>query len=214
MQKQAQVIIDALGTGAPKMGDVKKLAAQIKKDHALAMELWSKAEYAPRLVAVLIMDKMQLTQEILEELAKDLEAHPSDERNKLTEWLLAHQLGKSKKTKALLESWQDHQSPVLRRLFWYHQARLRWTGQTPPDNTDQLMTVIVRDMAGEHPDVQWMMNFTAAQIGIHDPKYRAECLEIGERLGLYKGEPVSPGCTPSYLPEFISIEVAKLENRA
>ena len=34
---------------------------------------------------------------------------------------------------------------------------------------------------------------------------------MGKTLGLYKDEPVAKNCTPSYLPEFIRIEVAKRE---
>ena len=57
------------------------------------------------------------------------------------------------------------------------------------------------------------MNFTAGWIGIHDPDHRSHCIQLGERLGLYQDEPVSRGCTPNYLPEFIRTEVAKLESK-
>lgn len=54
------------------------------------------------------------------------------------------------------------------------------------------------------------MNFTAGFIGIHDPQHRSRCVQLGERVGLYKDDPVAPNCTPDYLPEFIRIEVDKL----
>lgn len=40
-----------------KLGDLRKIAKDIKKDHELAMELWSTQEFLPRLLAILIMDK-------------------------------------------------------------------------------------------------------------------------------------------------------------
>lgn len=40
-----------------KLGDLRKIAKDIKKDHELAMELWSTEEFLPRLLAILIMDK-------------------------------------------------------------------------------------------------------------------------------------------------------------
>ena len=55
------------------------------------------------------------------------------------------------------------------------------------------------------------MNFTAAQIGKWQEKYRQRCIELGEKTGLYKGEKVPKGCTPSYLPDFIAIETTKLK---
>lgn len=210
LSSTAQKIYSQISKDNPKFGDLKKIGREIKKDHDLAMELWSTGEYYPRLLAVLIMDKLLLTQEVVDKLAADMASHDYDQRNQLADWLLANQLMKSKKTIALLETWEHHPSPTLRRLFWYYQARLRWTGQTPPNNTEVLLTSLQKNMANAEPEVQWAMNFSAAQIGIHQPVYRSQCIELGERLGLYKDDPVARGCTPDYLPEFIRIEAAKL----
>jgi 3-methyladenine DNA glycosylase AlkD len=192
-----------------KLGELKKIAKQIKMDHQLAQALWASEHQSARLLSVLIMDKKCLTQSAIEDLAKDLLQQSETQRNQISEWLLANQLTKSKKTNDLLEQWQDHASPVLRRLFWYHQARLRWVGQTPPGNTDELVVLLEKDLAKEQPEVQWAMNFCAGQIGVHQPEYRDRCTKLGERSGLYKNDKVSKGCTPSYLPKFIEIEVAK-----
>ena len=209
LSPKAQNIYAQISTGSPKFGDLKKIGKEIKKDHDLALELWSTEEYYPRLLAVLIMDKKLLTQEFIDKLAADISSHDYKQRNQLADWLLANQLMKAKKTKMLLETWEQHPSPVLRRLFWYYQARLRWTGQKPPDNTAILVTSLENNMAKAEPEVQWAMNFSAGQIGIHEPAYRSRCIELGERLGLYKDDPVPRGCTPDYLPEFIRIEAAK-----
>lgn len=194
-----------------KMGDLKKKAKEIKKDHELAMGLWESGRFYPRMLAVLIMDKMLLTQEVMERLAEDIHANEQEHREQIADWLMANQLMKSKKTLAQLESWEKAKWPILRRLFWYHQARLRWVGQAPPDNTGELLDSLEENLEAEEPEVQWMMNFTAGWIGIHQPEYRKRCVALGERLELYKGEKVSRGCTPSYLPEFIRIEVEKRE---
>lgn len=194
-----------------KMGDIKKRARAIKRDHDLAMQLWATGAYHARLLATLILDKKLLTQELIDSLTADMQEHETAERGRLSEWFMANQLMKSKKTTALLESWEQSPSPVQRRLFWYHQARLRWTGQTPPPNTEALLEKLERDMATAHPDVQWTMNFCAAWIGVHSPEHRERCVKLGERLGLYKEERAVKGCTPNYLPEFIRIEAAKQE---
>lgn len=192
-----------------KLGDLRKIAKDVKKDHELAMELWSTGEFLPRLLAILIMDKKLLSQDVLNELDKDMQAHPFNERNNLMDWLMANQLTKDKKTIALMESWENSPSPLQRRIFWYYQGRLRWTGQTPPDNTEDLLSAIEANLAKEEPEVQWAMNLTAGWIGVYDEKNRTRCMKIGEKTGLYKDEMVSKGCTPNYLPEFITIEVNK-----
>ncbi|MBC1284576.1 DNA alkylation repair protein [Listeria booriae] len=192
-----------------KLGDLRKIAKEIKQDHELAMELWSTEEFLPRLLAILIMDKKLLTQDVLNELDKDMQTHPFGERNNLMDWLMANQLTKSKKTIALIESWENSSSALQRRTFWYYQARLRWTGQIPPENTEELLSALEASIMQEEPEVKWAMNFTAGWIGVYDEKNRARCMQLGEKTGLYKDQVVAKGCTPDYLPSFITIEVNK-----
>ncbi|MBC1564581.1 DNA alkylation repair protein [Listeria booriae] len=192
-----------------KLGDLRKIAKEIKQDHELAMELWSTEKFLPRLLAILIMDKKLLTQDVLNELDKDMQTHPFGERNNLMDWLMANQLTKSKKTIALIESWENSSSALQRRTFWYYQARLRWTGQTPPENTEELLSALEASIMQEEPEVKWAMNFTAGWIGVYDEKNRARCMQLGEKTGLYKDQVVARGCTPDYLPSFITIEVNK-----
>jgi 3-methyladenine DNA glycosylase AlkD len=191
------------------LGDLRKIAKHIKTDHDLAMELWSTGKFFPRLLAILIIDNKLVSQDLINKLDKDMQTHPLEERNQLMDWFMANQLTKNKKTIALIESWENSPSALQRRVFWYYQARLRWTGQTPPANTPELLTRIEANIAKEEPEVQWAMNFTAGWIGVYEKKYRNRCITLGEKTGLYKGEMVSKGCTPDYLPEFITIESNK-----
>lgn len=71
-----------------------------------------------------------------------MEVHTVFERNNLMDWLMANQLTRSKKTITILESWQHSASAIQRGAFWHYQARLRWTGKTPPDNTEELLSAI------------------------------------------------------------------------
>lgn len=209
LSAKAKKLVEELTQENLKLGDIKKRAAEIKKDHELALELWSTGEHYPRLLATLIFDKKLLTIDLIEQLASEMLQHDLQARNQLADWFLANQLNKDKKLAALMVTWEKHPSPILRRLFWYHQARLRWVGQTPPGNTAELMESLEKEMADAEPEAQWTMNYCAGQIGIHEPEYRDRCVKLGEKLGLYKDEHVSKNCTPSYLPEFIRIEVAK-----
>ncbi|MBZ4192438.1 DNA alkylation repair protein [Niabella beijingensis] len=194
-----------------KLGDLRKMAGEIKKDHELALELWSTGQFLPRQLALLIMDKKQLSQKLIDSLDNDIKQHSEEERLQLIDWLMANQLSKDKKTIALMETWENRQSSLQRRIFWYHQARLRWVGQTPPPNSEELLSKIEERIEKEVPEVQWAMNFTAAQIGIFEKKYRSRCVALGERTGLYKDEIVAKNCTPNYLPKFIAIQADKLK---
>lgn len=192
-----------------KLGDLRIIAKDIKKDHELAMELWSAAGFPARQLAILIMDKKELNARVIDDLLKDIQSHSLDERTQLADWLMANQLTKDKKTVALIESWENDPSAIKRRIFWYYQGRLRWVGQTPPGNTKELLAAIEKKLLTEEPEVQWAMNFTAGWIGIFDNAYRKHCIKMGEKLGLYKDEIVPRNCSPNYLPKFIEQEVLK-----
>ncbi len=205
---KAQKILNKINDKT-KQGDLRAMAKDIKKDHTLALELWQSGAFLPRQLAILIMDKKLLLQELIDQLDTDMQSHPFDERNQLMDWLMANQLAKDKKTISLIESWESSSSSLQRRVFWYYQARLRWVGQAPPRNTEKLLSAIEANIMREAPEVQWAMNFTAAWIGVFDEQYRTRCVSLGKKTGLYKDEMVSKGCTPSYLPEFITIEANK-----
>lgn len=66
-----------------KLGDLRKIEKEIKKDHELAMEIWSTEAFMPRLLAILIMDKKLLSEDVLNQLDKDMQSHALDERNNL-----------------------------------------------------------------------------------------------------------------------------------
>jgi len=211
LSSKAKDIYTQINQETTKLGDLRKIAKSIKKDHDLAMELWSTSQFNPRLLAILIMDKKHLTQEFINTLNQDINSHEFDERNQLIDWLMANQFSKDKKTITLMESWENSPSVLQRRIFWYYQARLRWMGNTNHSNTEYLLTSIETNMVDEEPEVQWAMNYTAGQIGKWLEEYRARCISIGEDTGLFKDEVVPRGCTPSYLPKFIPIEVGKLK---
>lgn len=207
---KAQTILSQINEST-RLGDLRLIAKDIKKDHELAMELWLSGNYLARQLAILIMDKKLLTPELIDQLEKDINAHDEEKRLALIDWLMANQLSKDKKTIALMESWENSPSALKRRTFWYYQGRLRWVGQTPPPNTEILLSSIEKHIENEQPEVQWAMNFTAAQIGIFQPEYRSRCIDLGERTGLYRNEIVKRGCTPNYLPELIAIQVGKMK---
>ena len=211
LSAKSKEIYNQIDTQTTKLGDLRKIAKSIKKDHDIAMDLWSTGEFLPRQLAILIMDKKMLDQKLIDELDNDIQLHDEEERNQLIDWLMANQLTKDKKTIALILSWENSPSSLQRRVFWYYQARLRWMGNTNHNNTENLLASIESNLMKERPEVQWAMNFTAGQIGKWQEEYRSRCISIGEETGLYKDEIVAKGCTPSYLPKFISIEVEKLK---
>ena len=208
LSSKATNILTQINGKNTKLGDLRTIAKDIKKDHQLAIELWSSKLFFARQLAILIMDKKQLSEEVIDNLINDISQHTENEKLQLIDWLMANQLTKDKKTIEIIESWKDSSTSLKRRIYWYYQGRLRWMGQTPP-NSGELLSVIEKQIEKEEAEVQWAMNFTTGWIGVYEKKYRSRCIALGEKTGLYKGKMVSKGCTPEYLPEFIAIESNK-----
>lgn len=208
LSKQAQLILNQLSDKNTKLGDVRKIAKEIKKDHLLAIELWSTKLFFPRQLAILLMDKKLLTEDSINQFVDDINLHEENEKLQLIDWLMANQLMKDKRTIEYIENWKENTSSLQRRVFWYYKGRLRWMGKIYEDS-EELLSTIENQIANEPPEVQWAMNFTAGWIGVYEKELRQKAIEIGEKTGLYKGKMVSKGCTPEYLPEFIAIESNK-----
>ena len=120
MRSNTPDIYSQMKKAGTKLGDLRKIAKEIKKDHELAMELWSTGEFLPRQLAILIMDKKLLSQDLIDQLDQDLQHHEFDERNQLADWLMANQLIKDKKTIALIE-WTSFQMYRSWRTNWFIQ---------------------------------------------------------------------------------------------
>lgn len=189
---------------------IKELVKDIKSDQKVAEELWAIRDYLPRLLAILLFDIKSLNQTFIEQLARDSQVHPANERDKLLDWLLLYKLTRSKKSVKLVNSWENSDFPLLRMLFWYNQGRLRWTDGENPDNSFNLLNDIEKKILDEPPEVQWAMNYCCAQIGIYEDRNTDYCIKLGKKLGLYKRDWVAKGATPNYLPNFIKIERAIL----
>ncbi len=106
LSARAKKLVAEITNGNVKLGDLKQRGKEIKKDHDLAMELWSTGEYYPRLLATLIFDKKLLAESVIDQLASDMLRHDAEERNQLADWLLANQLAKDKKLVSLIATWR------------------------------------------------------------------------------------------------------------
>ena len=87
LSAKAESIYKKLDKKSTLLGDLRKIAKDIRKDHQMAMELWSTGEFLPRQLANLIMDPKLLSQEVIDTLSLDMEMHTEEERVQLMDWL-------------------------------------------------------------------------------------------------------------------------------
>ena len=181
------------------LGDLRKVAAKIKRNHALALALWATGNLDARLLAILLLEPKQLSGAELEAMVR------SATFGWLADWLNSYVVKEHPDKEALRVKWmapESAQDPWVARAGW-NLTSVR-IGKSPEGvDLAGLLDRLEAEMGSAAPEVQWTMNFCLAGIGIHFPEHRQRALEIGERLGVFRDYPVSKGCTSPFAPIWI-----------
>jgi len=180
-----------------KLGDIRKLAKKIKTNQDLAVELWKTEQIEARLLSILIIKPQQLSVGQLDNMVR------SADYAQLADWLNAYVVKQHPEKELLRKDWMTADHPWIARAGWNLTADRIAKNPTGLD-LDALLKRIEAEMEKAAPEVQWTMNMTLAQTGIHFPEFRQRALAIGEKLGVYRDFPVSKGCTSPFAPIWIN----------
>lgn len=179
------------------MGDIRKVAAKIKTDHALAMQLWDTGNIDARLLAILILKPKELSRDQMDRMVREADFP------QLADWLNSYIVKNHADKESLRQSWMKDTDPWAARAGWTLTAA-RVSKEAEGLDLPALLDRIESQMADAPAPTQWTMNSCLANIGIHHPKLRKRALDIGERLGIYRDYPVSKGCTSPFAPIWIN----------
>lgn len=201
---RAQYLRDGAGENqfGVRLGDIRKLAKQIKTNHELALALWKTRNVDARLLAILLMLPNNISSKEIDQMIRSVNIL------QVAEWFISYVIKKHPNKETLRMAWVDSDDFMSARAGW------SLTAERVVKNPDGLDLVGILDrleaeMGGSNPAVQWTMNFTLAEIGIQFPEHRERALELGEKLGLYRDYPVSKGCTSPFAPIWIKEMVSR-----
>ena len=185
-----------------RLGDIRKLAAKIKTNHALAIALWETGNIDARLLAILLINPKYLSGDELDRMVRSVGFA------QVADWLNSYVVKKYPDKETLRQSWMADDDPWAARAGWSLTSER--IGKNP-EGLDLLALLdrIESEMGDAAPETQWTMNFCLAGIGIHFPKYRKRAIAIGETLGIYRDYPVSKGCTSPFAPIWIKEMVSR-----
>lgn len=185
-----------------KLGDLRKLAKKIKTNHELALALWETGNIDARLLAILLIKPKTLSAEEMDRMVRSVTfVHVAD-------WLNSYVVKHHPDKETLRQGWMTTGHPMAARAGWALTAA-RVVKSPQGLNLSALLDRIESEMGNAAPEVQWTMNSTLAEIGIHFPDHRARALAIGETLGIYRDFPVSKGCTSPFAPIWIEAMVSR-----
>lgn len=180
-----------------RMGDIRKVAKEIGRDHELAMELWANGNIDARLLAILLLTPKRLSRSELDAMVRD------SGFVQVADWLDAYVTRKHPDKEALRRAWMTDSDPWAARAGWSLTAER--IGKDP-EGLDLLALLdrIEAELADAPPEVQWTMNNCLAGIGIHFADHRERAVRVGEALGVYRDYPTPKGCTSPFAPLWIA----------
>lgn len=185
-----------------KRGDVRKVADKIKTDHKLALALWQTGNIDAQFLATLVIKPAKLSADQMDRMVRSVTF------GWVADWLNSYVVAQHPDKESLRQGWMAAKAPMAARAGW------RLTADRVEENPDgldlpALLDRIESEMGNAAPEVQWTMNSTLAQIGIHFPKLRKRAISIGETLGIFRDYPVSKGCTSPFAPIWIKAMVGR-----
>ncbi len=185
-----------------RLGDIRKVAKEIKHDPDLAAELWKTDNVDARLLSILIVKPKDVPADDLDQMVR------SATFTQVADWLNAYLVRKHPDREALRVRWLDDVDPMAARSGWDLTAQRVSKDAEGLDLAD-LLDRIEAEMGNAPAEQQWTMNNTLAEIGINHPEHRARAIAIGEELGVLRDYPTSPGCTSPFAPIWIAEMVAR-----
>lgn len=176
---------------------VRSIAKRVKTQPELATQLWATNDSACRLLALLVCRPNQFSASDLDQMVRQARTP------KVHDWLVGYVVAKSPHRESLRLAWMDDPDPVVASAGWALTAQ---RVSKSPDGLDlhALLATIEDEMVAAPDRLQWQMNTTLAQIGIHHPRLRERAISMGERLGVLKDYPTPPNCTSPYAPVWIN----------
>ncbi|HNX48355.1 MAG TPA: DNA alkylation repair protein [Methanomassiliicoccales archaeon] len=164
----------ALGVSMPEM---RNLAKTIGKDHGLAMDLWRSGVHEARIMAGLLADPMQLTEDQMEEMVGDL--HSWDVCDQCCSNLFSRSpLGLRK----ALE-WSARDAEFQKRAGFATMAALAvHRKELLEDDLLLLLEAVVRESHDDRNFVRKAVNWALRQIGKRDLRMNALAISAAERI--------------------------------
>ncbi|MFB9710683.1 DNA alkylation repair protein [Streptosporangium sandarakinum] len=179
------------------LGRLRALAKRLKTQQELARRLWETGDTAARLLALLICRPKAFGRDELDAMLREARTP------KVHDWLVNYVVKKNPHSEELRLAWSADPDPAVAAAGWALTAE-RVTRKPEGLDLAGLLDVIETEMKGAPDRLQWAMNTCLAQIGIEHAGHRARAIGIGERLGVLRDYPTSPGCTSPFAPVWIT----------
>lgn len=157
MAKYGMAVERRLGVQVP---DMRKLAKEIGKDHRLALELWRTGIAEARIVAGMVGDPAELTEEQMEDWVKDIDSWD------VCDQACMNLFEKSQLAWKKIVDWSERDEEFVKRTAFSLIACLAWHDKKAGDERfTELLPIIVREAADQRNFVKKAVNWALRNIG-------------------------------------------------
>jgi 3-methyladenine DNA glycosylase AlkD len=157
MAKYGMTVERRLGVSVP---DMRKLAKELGRDHALALDLWRTGIAEARIVAGMVADPAKLTEGQMEEWVKDIDSWD------VCDQVCMNLFEKSQLAWKKIIDWSEREEEFVKRTAFSLIACLAWHDKKASDERFvELLPVIMREATDERNFVKKAVNWALRNIG-------------------------------------------------
>jgi 3-methyladenine DNA glycosylase AlkD len=183
---------------------LRDLAKKIKTDQGLARELWATGNYDARILATLIGDPKQATDEEIEGWSRDLDNYPLSDA-------FAVFLARTPRARQIAEPWLDADREWVSQTGWYLVSALAMRDKNVSEEwLADLLRTIERDIHGRQNRVRHAMNMALIAIALKSPALREQAVAAAGKIGKVEVDHGETGCvTPDAIAYIAKAEARK-----
>jgi len=185
--------------------DLGKLKKRLRTDHALARELWASGNHDARVLATMVADPAQATDDELDGWLRDIHAY-------VLTGAVADVAAQHPKARARAERWIGSDGEWIERAGWQVLARLALEGDgngngsvraVSDEYLEALLPEIERRIHGAKNYVREAMNGTVIAIGSRSKTMRTEETAAAMRIGKVRVDHGDTGCKTPDAAQYI-----------
>jgi 3-methyladenine DNA glycosylase AlkD len=157
--------------------DMRELAKEIGRDHGLAVDLWGTGIAEARILAAMIDDPGELSEEQMEEWVKDINSWDVCDQVCMNLFERNHLAWKK------IIDWSEREEEFVRRTAFSLIACLAWHDKDASDERFiELLPVIVRSATDERNFVKKAVNWALRNIGKRNLNLNLAAIETAEEI--------------------------------
>ncbi|HBX69825.1 MAG TPA: DNA alkylation repair protein [Chloroflexi bacterium] len=189
------------------VANLKTLKKQIKKDHTLALQLWSSGNHDARYLATMIADPKLADVSLLESWVKDVDNYVITDA--FVDYTHKTTLAQEKATE-----WVESKNEYVSRAGWHLLAQLAMNNADLPDDFfDPYLQTIEVEIHQRPNRTREGMNNALIAIGIRNPVLMAKALHVAETIGEVEVDHGPTSCKTNFAPEYIQRTVERKKSR-